>query len=190
MIGVDQFADLIEHEALVGGVVALLLAQHLVRTVAGWIILAVPVHERIIEVELQSLATARLGEFTEDVALERSQSDVVSIVGLRRPKRKAVVMTRGDGHVLRTSVGEHAAPLVRIEFRRTKAVHHARVRILIETAALEIPLALRVVGVKSPMNEDAELKIGEFLSRLEIPFLGLILGDRPQRKRRNRGKDQ
>ena len=52
MIAVDQLADLRDHELLVARVVALLVAEAALRDPSRRIVLAVPVHQRIVEVEL------------------------------------------------------------------------------------------------------------------------------------------
>ena len=162
---------------------------------AGGILGTVPVHQRIVEVELESLGLARLRHLAEDVALERGVRDVVAVVDHGRPHREAVVVTRGEGHVFRAGVREDAAPFLRAELRGIEAVHHPRIRLFVERAAsgitlVEIPFALRVVRVDAPVDEDAEPERRELLTRLEVPFRRLVIGEDAGRQCRDDGEDE
>ena len=142
----------------------------------GRIVLPVPVHERVVEVELQPRLVARLRELAEDVALEWSVRDVVAVVDLCRPEGKAVVVARGDRHVLCARVLEDSHPLLRVELRRIEPVHHAAVGLGLDAILLLIPFALRVVGVEPPVDEDSEALRGKFVAGLEIPFFRCVVG--------------
>ena len=191
-ISFDEFVDLSEHELQVRGVIALLVAEHGLRDVPGRIVLPMPVHERIVEVELQALLVAGALELSEDVAPERRLRDVVAVIDLRRPEREAVMVARRDRHVLRARRAEELRPLRRVVLRRIEPVHHPLVRLAFErfpavvvVSRLQIPLALRVVRVESPVDENAEPLVGELLPRLLVPRLGLTKGKQPHRHGRH-----
>ena len=61
-------------------------------------------------------------------------------------------------------------------------MYHTLVCIAVEAAVVQIPFALRIVGVDSPHNEHAVAVRGELLARLEVPLLWLVL----RRKRAKR----
>ena len=171
LIAVEKLCDLRQHEALVARIILgfRLECRAGGLLAAGRIVGAVPVHERVVEVELNVLRLARSGELSKDVPLERRIGDVVPVVDLCRPQRKAVVMARGNGDVPRPGALDHLHPFASIELRGTEPIHRLRIDRLVELARLKIPLALRVHCVEPPVDEHAETLLGELLPGLEVP---------------------
>ena len=145
-----------------------------------------PVEERIVERKLYPLGLARLGELADYVALERRGADVV-VVDLGWPKREAVVVARRDRDVLRAGFPDDPRPFACVVLRRVESMHHALVGVAVEATVVQIPLALRVVGVDSPHDEHAVAVRGKLLASLEVPLCGLVLRRRrAKRDCRNR----
>ena len=122
-------------------------------------VVAVPVDQRIIEVQADALTGALVGERFHDILfIRRGVHDVV--VRLRGvPHRKAVVVARREADVPRTRGFDGRDPLRGIEIMWIKRIGQLGVLLIIDIAVGHSPFARAEQRVEPPMKENAEFGI-------------------------------
>ena len=101
-----------------------------------------PVQVGVIEVQLNPLLSAGLGEFSYHVPPERAAVHYIVCASLRLEHRKAVVMAAGDSEVLRSGSLDGLHPLAGVEFRRAEPVGQMCIFLMAYVPGLQRPLAL------------------------------------------------
>ena len=122
-------------------------------------VVAVPVDQRIIEVQADALTGALVGERFHDILfIRRGVHDVV--VRLRGvPHRKAVVVARREADVPRTRGFDGRDPLRGIEIMWIKRIGQLGVLPVVDVPVGHRPFARAEHGVKSPVEENAEFGV-------------------------------
>ena len=75
-----------------------------------------PVHYGVVETESDAVLFAGFGKLGEYVSLKRSGVHYVIVGNLRIPQAEAIVVFRGDDHVLHSGVFGDSSPLVSVKF--------------------------------------------------------------------------
>ena len=172
----EELGELVVHELIV----ALPVAQRVRATCATTRsaphgILTIPVDMRVVEVESDALLVAFIGEFLEDVTMERGGIHDVVVRILRLEHRETLMMASGEADVLGSRSLDGCHPLRRIEMGRIEATRQLGVLLVVQVLVGHRPFARGKHAIQSPVQEDAKLIILEFLSGLQVLRSRLIV---------------
>ena len=125
--------------------------------------------------ESDALLVAFIGEFLEDVTMERGGIRI-----LRLEHRETLMMASGEADVLGSRSLDGCHPLRRIEMGRIEATRQLGVLLVVQVLVGHRPFARGEHTVQSPVQEDTKLIVLELLSRLQVLrgrliMLGIIL---------------
>ena len=177
----EELGELVVHELIVAFPVALRVRATCATTrSAPHGILTIPVDMRVVEVESDALRVAFIGEFLEDVTMERGGIHDVVIRILRLEHRETLMMASGEADVLGSRSLDGCHPLRRIEMGRIEATRQLGVLLVVQVLVGHRPFARGEHTVQSPVQEDTKLIVLELLSRLQVLrgrliMLGIIL---------------
>ena len=128
-----------------------------------------PVHDRVVDAELQTFRLARIGQRLYQIFAAGGERDIPIIVHFRRPQAEAIVMFRGDANVFDPGGFHQAHPVARIILRWIPRLHERAVLgagnfqvVLNPLRAAGDGLALPFAGelrVQSPVNEHPKLRV-------------------------------
>ena len=165
----QQLGQLVVHELVVGIPVFLaLFAARSVSGVAHGVVRATPVEVRIIEMELDALLVAFVGQFFNQIPFKRRGIDDIIVRLLRVEHREAVVVARGDADILRTGGFDGRDPFRRVELDGVEARSQLRVFLPIQVLVVHHPFAVAQHTVDAVVEEDAEFVVLELFARLEV----------------------
>ena len=167
----EQFLDLGFHKPEIAVVVFLSArAAGFLARFADGIILADPVQQRIVQVQADAALFAGFFQFAHDIAAERrAVHDVIGRCG-GLEHGKAVVVAGGEGQVTRPGVLESGHPLVCVEADGVEGCRRLGVFVFVQLSQVEVPFALGIRGVESPVDEDAQSFLCKFLTGREVAF--------------------
>ena len=147
------------------------------------VVQAVPIKVGIVEVQLDAVSLAGIGQFLQDIALEGGGIDDVIVAGLALEHREAVVVTRGDGDVTSTGILDGAYPLVGIKARWIETCGQLGILVTVDALVEHDPLAIGEHRIDTPVDKDTELVVLELLAGLEVLLggdIGVGLGSSAQ----------
>ena len=167
----EQFLDLGFHKPEIAVVVFLSArAAGFLARFADGIIFADPVQQRIVQVQAETALPAGFFQLAHDIAAEgRPVHDVIGRCG-GLEQGKTIVVARGKSQVARTCVFESGHPLVCIEADGIEGCGRLGVFVLVQFAQVEVPFALGIRGVETPVDEDTQSFLCEFLTGREVAF--------------------
>jgi hypothetical protein len=126
----------------------------------------VPVHDGVIEADLDALSVAGIGQLLQDIALEGRGGNVeIRVLGIEQAE--AVVMLGGDDDVFHTGAFCHPHPLVGIEPDRVELAHELVVLGKGDLGGCADPFGvigppLPLTGgdrIQAPVDEQAEARV-------------------------------
>ena len=129
---------------------------------------------RIIKVELHAISCTGLGQFFDDVALERCSIHAVISAGGGLEERKSIVMARGDGDIFCATVADSLHPCVGIEARGIESLRQLGIFPAVDVLIVHHPFASGKHGIESPVEEDAKLLVLKLFACFAIFNRGLI----------------
>ena len=148
--------------------------RHLFLMAAQGIIQAVPVEVGIIEMQLDAVSLARIGEFLEHITLEGGGVDDVVVAGSALEHRETVVVARGDGNVAGTGILDGTHPCIGIEARRIEAGWQLGILVTANALVEHHPLAIGQHGIDTPVNEHTQFIVLELLAGTQVLLAGNI----------------
>ena len=160
----QQFCKLHVHEGIITVPIACGGVVRAVAAAACRVVKALPVHVAVVEVKLQSVLSARLGQGLHHVASVRRGLDDVVGACLGLPHGEAVVVAAGEGDVLCSGLLEELHPFACIEPGGTEASGELGVLVAVDAAVVHHPLSVGQHGIDAPMDEDAKLAVLEVLA--------------------------
>ena len=172
----EQFGQLGIHEVIVllpVGIVTSLAA--LCACTSHGIIVAHPVDVAIIEVQAYALLATGLGQFLQNVLAVGCGLHDVELALLGVPHGETIVMTCGKADVLGTCRLYGTHPFTCIIPVGIESIRHLGILIAVGHCILQVPFALGKHTVDTPMQEDTQLHVTEFLTRAQIGLGGNIL---------------
>ena len=172
----EQFGQLGIHEVIVllpVGIVTSLAA--LCACTSHGIIVAHPVDVAIIEVQAYALLATGLGQFLQNVLAVGCGLYDVELALLGVPHGETIVMTGGEADVLGTCCLYGTHPFTCIVPVGIESIRHLGILIAVGHCILQVPFALGKHTVDTPMQEDTQLHVTEFLTRAQIGLGGNIL---------------
>ena len=170
-----EFGELIVHECIVRVPVLLVNGSACTQTcTAKRSVFTLPVDVRVVEVDVDALAVAFVGELLHDVALEwRSVYNV--IVGIfRLEHRESLVVTCGEADILGTRCLYLRYPLLGAEARGIEASSQFGVLLVVEVVVGHSPFAGGEHGVESPVKEYSELGVLEVFACRDVVGRGCV----------------
>ena len=129
---------------------------------------------RIIKVELHAISCTGLGQFFDDVALERRSIHAVISAGGGLEERKSIVMARGDGDIFCATVADSLHPCVGIEARGIEGLRQLGIFPAVDVLIVHHPFASGEHGIESPVEEDTKLLVLKLFACFAIFNRGLI----------------
>ena len=138
------------------------------------IVLPSPVQVRVIQVQLDAVPSAGIGQLFDDVPFERCSVHGVVCAGRRLEEREAVVVACGDGDVLCAGCLYRRYPCVGIELGGIECFCQLGVFPVVDVPVCHHPFARTDHRVESPMQEDAELLVLELFACLEVLCCRLV----------------
>ena len=172
----EKFGQLCIHKLVI--VVPICCSQSLttIGTCATYgIIIAHPVDMAVVQVQADTLFLTCLCQFFQYVTTKGSSLHDIELALLGSPHRETIVMTGGEADILGTSLLDATHPLSCIKTVRIESICHLGIFITVGHCILQIPLALSKHAIQAPVQENTQLHISEFLTRLQISLGGNIL---------------
>ena len=173
----QQLGQLVVHELVVlAPVGGCWIVGHLFLVTPQGVVQTVPIQMGIVEMQLDAVTLASVGEFLEHIALEGGGIDNVVVGDCALEHRESVVMARGDGDVAGARILDGSHPLVGVETRRIETGRQLGILIAVDTLVEHDPLAVGKHGIDTPVDKDTELVVLEFLAGAEVLLAGSVHG--------------
>ena len=120
----------------------------------------VPVNQRVVEADPQSLGPERIHDFAQQIASGRRIGNLV--IGIFRiPQTESLMVLGGDDEVLHPRFTRRLGPLFRIEEIGVEEIEIDLVGFVIDLLVMANPFVPRRHRIKPPVNEHAETIVRE-----------------------------
>ena len=156
----EELSELLFHEVDILVVVAAGFGVFIFPGTAGTIGGVVPIHDRVIEAEAETVFGSGLGKVFEGVAFVRRDFDIV-VADFRSVDGKAIVMFGGDDDVFGTGTFKEAGPFFGVKVYGVELFSEDVVFRLWDLEEVAGPFVATDYGVGTPMDEDPKFGVFE-----------------------------
>ena len=164
----EQLVQLVVHKGVIVFPLAFQRASRAAAAVAqGHVVVAGPVDERVIEMEVDALLMARVGQLLDDIPFERGRLGDGEVAVLAVEHREAVVVAGREADVFSARGLDGLDPLAGVERGGIETTGHLAILLVVDVLVIEDPFAIRQHTVDAPMDKDSELVVLEFFPGLQ-----------------------